>query len=279
MDFLSASTLQLLIGAILALAVALIGWRLRWLDRSGAWAAFGLGVVVFGLGGFSWSMVLLTFFFTSSLLSKLFKPRKNRAEKFYAKGSQRDGGQVLANGGIAGVFVVLHVFFPDAWAPWVGFVAAFAAANADTWATELGVLARRSPVLISSREKVEIGTSGGITFMGTVAALAGSGLVSLVAWLLWPGDLPGVGFGWVIFLTLTGLAGSLVDSWLGATLQTIYLCPVCQKETEKHPFHDCGTETTYLRGLKWLDNDWVNLFCVSSAALLAIVIVWITMLF
>jgi Raf kinase inhibitor-like YbhB/YbcL family protein len=70
-------------------------------------------------------------------------------------------------------------------------------------------------------------------------------------------------------ITLAGLAGSLVDSLLGATWQAIYYCPACRKETERHPLHTCGTPITLLRGWRWLNNDWVNATCTTSAVLLA----------
>lgn len=272
MSLLPASTLQLMLGIILALTASLGAWRLRWLDRGGAVAAFILGSVVFGLGGFSWAALLLAFFFTSSLLSKLFQKRKQNTEKFYSKGSRRDAGQVFANGGLAGLFVVVHVFFPDSWLPWMGFAAAFAAATADTWATELGIFNRKAPVLITTGKPIEMGTSGGISPVGTLASLAGASLIALAAWLVWPGDLPAATWGQVTIIGVSGLVGSLVDSWLGATWQAIYFCPQCQKETEKFPMHGCGAETTQIRGWHWLDNDWVNFFCTGSAAVLVIII-------
>ncbi len=108
-------------------------------------AAAVLGTVVFGLGGLAWALVLLTFFITSSGLSVFFKSRKAAVEQDFAKGSRRDAGQVLANGGTAGV-LALAFFLVNQFSPgnkivsllWIGFAASFAAANADTWATELG---------------------------------------------------------------------------------------------------------------------------------------------
>ena len=70
-------------------------------------------------------------------------------------------------------------------------------------------------------------------------------------------------------ISLAGLLGSLADSALGATLQAIYTCPKCQKETERHPLHSCGSPTTLAHGLSWLNNDWVNITCTLVGALLA----------
>lgn len=285
--------LNLLVGFLLALGIALSARYAGALSRSGAWAATGLGTIIFGLGGLIWALMLLVFFLSSSVLSRLFRQRKQPLEEHYAKGSARDAYQVLANGAVAGFFVIAHAFYPmQAW-PWIGFAAALAAANADTWATELGALSPHFPRLISNGQRVEPGTSGGITLVGVLAALAGAGAVSLVGVVFWRGatglSLVGVPFNlaellgvspvnfslenraaWLVILTLAGLAGSLVDSLLGATLQVVYRCPLCAKETERHPKHSCGASTVRVRGLSWLNNDLVNLACTCSAALAAL---------
>ncbi len=55
----------------------------------------------------------------------------------------------------------------------------------------------------------------------------------------------------------SGLLGSLADSLMGATIQAMYYCPTCKKETERR-VHSCGTPTLPLRGIPWFDNDVVN---------------------
>ena len=251
--------MQLVIGFLLSILIAYLAYRARSLDRSGAFAAFAVGTVVFGLGGWQWAILLLTFFITSSGLSRAFKDRKREADEKYAKGGQRDAGQVFGNGGIATLFAALHFFFPAATWPWLGFAASLAAVNADTWATELGVLNPTPPRLITDlRKVVEKGTSGGVSPVGTLASLAGAGIIGILAALLSP-----TGIDWSIFLwmIIAGLLGSLFDSLLGATVQAIYYCPACQKETERNPTHGCGAATTQIRGWKWLDNDLVNFAC------------------
>jgi uncharacterized protein (TIGR00297 family) len=263
---------QLLYGFLLAVMVAFAAYRLHSLSRSGALAAALTGTVIFGLGGWQWAVILLTFFISSSLLSRLFTKRKSSLnEKFY-KGGQRDAGQVLANGGIAALFAGLHFFLPSAPWPWVAFTASLAAVNADTWATELGVLNPTPPRLITTGRPVEKGTSGGISWGGTLAALAGAGLVAACAQLVRPGS----GFLLMFsFTTLAGFLGALFDSFLGATVQAIYTCPHCNKETERHPVHTCGTATTQIRGLKWLNNDLVNVGCALAGSLLGLAFLWL----
>jgi len=274
MAFIQSALGQLVLGAFLAFLAAGFAFRFKMLTLSGAVAAFLLGALTFGLGGLGWAVVLIVFFISSSTLSLLFKKRKISAESMYSKGGRRDAAQVLANGGIAGLFVLLHFFFPDAWIPWLGFCATLAAANADTWATELGVLNPGKPILILSARTVEPGTSGAISLVGTLASTAGAALIALIGWFLMPAGLINAPTSFEIFalVTLGGLFGSLVDSVLGASFQAIYYCDSCQKVTEKHPLHGCGAETHLIRGIKWMDNDRVNLACTISAPLLVIIL-------
>ena len=249
---------SLIIGIILGILIAYLAYRAKALNRSGAVAAAVLGAVIFGLGGVPWAILLLTFFISSSALSRAFSRRKKSLDEKYSKGSQRDAGQVLANGGIAGllvlVFIVLRYLSPESpfltWV-WLAFAASLAAANADTWATELGVLNPTAPRLISNGRRVEPGTSGAISLVGSLAALAGAALIALAAWLMTAAHWGLSPSDWLPFLLviIAGMAGSLVDSLLGATLQAIYFCPICNKETERHPLHTCGAPTQFAHGL------------------------------
>ena len=261
--------MQLLLGFIFAIIIAFAAYKAKSLDKSGAVAATVEGTLIFGLGGLSWAILLLTFFISSSALSKMFKARKKDLKEKFDKGSTRDAMQVIGNGGLAAIFAALHYFFPDALWTWLGFAAALAAVNADTWGTELGVLNPSQPRMITNlSRKVEKGTSGGVSLVGTAAGLAGSALIALLAAIFTPGG----SFLYVFMLiTLAGLAGALFDSFLGATVQAIYYCPVCEKETERHPEHLCGNQTEFTRGFGWLSNDWVNFGCAAFGILVTLI--------
>ena len=258
---------QVFVGLALAAVASFVAYRLHSLTLRGAYAATLLGAVVFGLGGWQWAILLLAFFLSSSALTRAFKDTKQGAEEKYAKGGPRDEMQVLSNGGPAAVFVLLHAIFPGAAWPWVGFAGALAAVNADTWATELGVLNPGRPRLITRLgTPVEKGTSGGISPAGTFASLLAAAVIAALAAFTTRSAQSSTLFS----VTLAGLLGSLVDSLLGATLQAVYFCPLDQKETEKHPLHTCGTETILVRGWQWLDNDLVNVACGVAGALIAL---------
>lgn len=260
---------QLLTGISLAVIVALLARLAGSLSWSGAIAASFVGGITFGLGGLLPAILLLTFFITSSLLSRIGGIKKRQAASAYEKGGERDHSQVLANGGMASIFAALFALNDETvWL--VGLVGAFASVNADTWSTELGVLARRKPRLITTLKTVEPGTSGGITLEGTLAGLAGAALIGIVAGV---GKSDGILF---LAATLGGISGARLDSFLGATVQAIYFCPVCDKQTERHPTHACGSPTAYLRGWSWLSNDLVN-FVASIFGSLVSIGIWLVL--
>jgi uncharacterized protein (TIGR00297 family) len=261
---LSMQTLpQLILGVILGALIGYLAWRVGALSPSGGWAAAITGGLIFGLGGIPWAVLLLAFFISSSGLSHVFKRQKAILDEKFSKGSRRDWGQVAANGGLGALLAILYGLFPDQNWLWAAFGGAMAAVNADTWATELGVLSPHAPRLITTGKPVERGTSGGVTPLGYLAVFLGSGLIAVSAAFFQPGENKLALVGIVL---LAGAAGSTFDSLLGATLQAIYFCPSCQKETERFPQHACGTPTSLRRGWSRLNNDWVNFLCSVAGA-------------
>ena len=134
---------------------------------------------------------------------------------------------------------------------WAAFAAgALAAASADTWATELGLLSAAAPRSIISGARVPPGTSGGVTLAGTLAGVFGALVViAAVSALGWPGVAVAAGAG--------GVLGMAADSLLGATVQERRWCATCASETEAR-VHSCGETTSAERGVCGLTNDVVN---------------------
>ncbi|MDQ2713563.1 MAG: DUF92 domain-containing protein [Chloroflexota bacterium] len=267
-----------MLGLLFSGAVSLLAYRRRSLSGSGVPGAMVTGATIVGLGGWDWGLALVFFFVSSSLFSHFREREKARtaADKF-SKGSQRDLLQVAANGGVATLAALGYGLVGQRQATrelfLAGFTGALATATADTWATELGVLSPQQPRLLTSGQRVAPGTSGGITPLGTGAAALGAlaqGSVFQLTRLRQSRHARGAGRFLPLIALTSGLAGSLFDSLLGATVQAIYYCPTCHKETEWR-IHNCGTRTTPLRGLSWLNNDVVNFLATLFGGLVAMV--------
>jgi uncharacterized protein (TIGR00297 family) len=244
-------------GIVLAAAVALVAFRARSLTGGGAAAAFAVGAVTFGAGGWRAALVLFAFFIPSVLFSRLRERRKREAAE-NGKQGPRDAWQVLANGGVAAACALFSLRWGAPLS--AAFAGAFAAAAADTWGTEIGMLSRQVPRSLVTLRRIAPGLSGGVTPLGTLATFGGAGCVAGVA------ALAGVAGFWPA--AIGGVAGATLDSLLGATLQALRWCPACALACETNP-HRCGTTTTLRRGLRWFGNDAVNFAATLSGALLA----------
>jgi uncharacterized protein (TIGR00297 family) len=253
---------QFLMGMALAAAMAIVSYYFRFLSASGSVGTFLLATVIFGVGGWQWTIPILIFFIFSSLLSKLGKGRKAEFQLMFEKTDTRDAGQVAANGGVAGIVMLCWYLFPQNNVWYLVYLASLAAVTADTWGTEIGLLAKGAPRSIISFRKVETGTSGGVSLPGFVGGALGALLLALSGSSWIRGGALTFAF---IIIVLSGLVGALVDSLLGATVQAQYRCTVCGKITER-TLH-CGTSSILVRGVRWIDNDVVNWACALAGGI------------
>ena len=242
-----------------AAAFGALAYRARSLDLGGALGATVLAWMVVAVGGPAWAAPAFTFFALSSALSRLGRRRKTEAEALAEKGSRRDIGQVVANGGVGAACLAAYGVVPS---PLLfgAFVGAFAAAAADTWATEIGTLARSARVLLVGR-RVPPGTSGGMSVVGTVGGVLGAASVVgavLVVTGAGPAAVP-----WALGVVGAGVGGSAVDSVLGATLQARFAAP--DGTLTERPSAD-GSALPLAAGRRWLTNDGVNAACTTVGA-------------
>ncbi|HET8628187.1 MAG TPA: DUF92 domain-containing protein [Thermomicrobiales bacterium] len=240
-------------GALASAAIGAAAYRRESLTCGGVAGALLVGTMVFAAGGPRPAAQLVAFFVSSSALSHWRRERKRAAAVEVAKGGRRDFRQVLANGGVAAALAAVGRRWPAA--PWRdALLGALATVDADTWATELGLLSARPPRLVTTLRAVPAGTSGGVTLAGALAAAGGAGAIGLVAAIGPRGrSRPAA----VALAVVAGVAGAFADSVLGATLQARYRCPRCGALTERT--RHCDAPTVLVGGLRWLDNDAVNL--------------------
>jgi uncharacterized protein (TIGR00297 family) len=249
--------------------LAAVALARRSLTAVGALAGLAVGLGLYWAGGPAVWVLLALFFVSSTLLSRLGHAEKESAEELTGKGDRRDAVQVLANGGPALAMAALWrlTAVPGFY---VGAITALAAANADTWASEIGLLSRRQPVSLVGLRPVPRGRSGGVTATGLAASLGGALLIAAGFLLtrLAGGERLRVGTAGVI--AAGGFLGSVVDSFLGATLQGRYRSLACEQYTER-PHAATGAQNTLTGGLRLVTNDTVNLvsgLVVSGAAVL-----------
>jgi uncharacterized protein (TIGR00297 family) len=218
----------LALGAVMSGAVSLAGRRARVLTPDGAAAAVLTGTLVVGFGGIGAGIVLVTFFVSSSLFTRWRAERKHHPEHRHG----RRASQVLANGAAAAGASVWWGLTGSPLAA-AALAGSLAAATADTWATEIGTLSPEPPRLITTLRQVPAGTSGAVTWRGTIAGILGATLIAGTAWAVLsvrPGPV-----------LIGGVVGMTMDSILGATAERS----------------------------RWMNNDAVNLSATMVGALLA----------
>jgi uncharacterized protein (TIGR00297 family) len=245
--------------------VSLAGIYGKALSVSGGVAAVFTGLTIYWAANWKGLVVLGAFFFSSSLLSKWKAKVKEPSEKRLAKGSRRDWQQVLANGGPAVLFILIYHFEKDIQWLWA-FTAAIAAANSDTWASEIGVAGKKKPISVKTWKQVEKGVSGAVSFAGTAGAVGGAVWIAMIAYILYSPSLLST-----ICMAMAGFFGNVIDTFLGAFFQSEYVCPVCGIQTEKR-FH-CGENTILRKGHPFFNNETVNFLSSLLGGLLAWVLI------
>lgn len=224
--------IRLLIGGFIAAGVAASAVQLRMLTSDGAAAATAVGALIVGFGGWAQAGLMFLFFLTSTLLTRVQSERKPHPEH----GRGRTGSQVLANGIVATLLAVWHGLSPTPLTA-AGFAGAIAAATADTWATEIGLLSPSPPRLITTWQTAPPGQSGAISLVGTAGGVVGALLIAAVgSWWL------DASFG-VVWIAGTG--AMMIDSLLGATVEG---------------------------RIEGFNNNAVNLVCTAAGALLAVLL-------
>ncbi len=250
-------------------AFALTAVLLRAIDARGFLASAAVGFAVMFGGGFGW-FVIVAVFFALGVAFTLYKyGYKRKLGSAQGKGGARNWPHILANGGLASLAAVWNPFAPGTALAAV-FLGAVSTSAADTVATELGLLSRSKPRLITRPSAtVQPGTSGGVTPLGLVGAVFASLVIGLMA------DALGVlaDSYLVVFLCVVGgTFGALADSVIGATVQRKGYCVICLKPTEalKH----CGERTKPTKGAWYVENNIVNVLATvaGGAASLAMLL-------
>ncbi|MEE8409547.1 MAG: DUF92 domain-containing protein, partial [Myxococcota bacterium] len=251
-------------------------YRLRWVTIQGGLVAFTILAAIYTIGGWMWLLPIAFLLVSASLVAKVTGGAFDNP--FVEKKGPRDLFQIAAKGGPS--LLLALAFALSGWAPlYIICLAVIATASADTWASSFGEYAQADPIRsLPLLRNVPKGLSGGVTLTGSVAALVGSALVAAFAFLCVDCvDFVDGADPWLVFglVALSGWLGAVVDSILGTTVQAVYDCPKCSRQTEA-PQH-CGEATTLVKGLAKINNDVVNLLSGTVGGLIAAALVMISM--
>ncbi|XP_078075898.1 transmembrane protein 19 [Mustelus asterias] len=257
------------------------------LDRSGAVGALIVGFIL-TIANLSFFSALLTFFVSSSKLTKWKTEAKKHLDAEYKEGGQRNWIQVFCNGGVPTEIALLYMiesgpgeiaidFSKQYTASWMclSLLGALACSSGDTWASEIGSVASKSqPRLITTWEKVPIGTNGGVTFVGLASSLLGGmvvGLAYLLTQMMFVENLDVSPPQWPIVLygAAAGFIGSILDSYLGAVMQYSGF-----DEDRGMVVNHITPNVRHISGKPILDNNAVNLFSTILIALLLPGMTW-----
>lgn len=250
----SAGTLGgLAVELFVAVGFSWLAHRLRWLSVGGASATTLVLFFLIGQGGASTFAPLLVAALGGVLLSRLADRRRRERTRPQERGMVH----VVSNSGAAAALAMAGLL--GAHGGWyAGVVAALATASADRWATEVGRISGEWPRAVISRDRVPVGTSGGVTLYGTAGSVVGAAVVVGTAWP-WLGE-PQV----AAMLVLVATACAFLDSVLGDTFQARY------RDARGQVNETFTGRRDVVSGLAWLDNDVVNLVVTSLAGLLGV---------
>ena len=229
-------------------------YRKEHLSLSGFLSSSLMASLIIGLGGFNYLIPIITFFISSSIISKIHTNPKTKIS------TERSVSQVLANGGIALLICVINYFYNNE-ILYYAFLASIAAANSDTWGTEIGKFSKVNPIDILSRKNIQKGESGGITSIGLLGSIMGSFLIGISGFFFFND------FKYVFLISLSGFLASLFDSFLGSTFQGRFISGdgLIVTEEKKNKYY-------LITGKNVFSNDIVNLCCTLFAPIFFLLI-------
>lgn len=207
-----------IISVMLVIALLLLSRVRDLLDNSGLFAATITGLTVSLLGHWTWLITLFIFLVIGSIATKWKLEEKKLLSLEEANEGLRSWKNVLANGGAVSIMAIYNFISPGE--EWIYFaaIASISVALSDTLASEIGSLDTRTRS-ITTLQSVPAGTNGGMSPTGTVAALIGAIIISIIGVIFSPEDSTISNINLLLMLTLIGWLGCQVDSLLGALLE------------------------------------------------------------
>jgi uncharacterized protein (TIGR00297 family) len=200
------------LATLVPLLFAMIGWLVGGVTLSGAAAGFVVAFALFYCIGQGAFIALVAVFTTTWLATRFGYARKQRLGVAESRRG-RDARQVLANLAVAAACAALFRWTLQSWAT-AAALAVLAEVAADTVSSECGQAWSTHTYLVTNFRSVAAGTDGGISIAGTSAGIFAA-IVTTVTAVAAHAISPLSS----LAVVLGAIAGSFIDSLLGATLE------------------------------------------------------------
>jgi len=211
----------MIIEILVLTALAVVIYTKGVLDFRGTILAVLIGGSIILLAGRRLFILLLLFLLISYVATRYRFTDKQKLEVAESKAGRRNAVNVLANGLIPVVFAFLFWYAEGIRViTLAGYIAAIATITGDTLSSEIGVLSKRRPILITTFEKVPVGTDGGISLLGEAVGILGALTIGIAAWAVGVASLSFA----IPVAVIGGAFGFHIDSVLGAVLERRGLC-------------------------------------------------------
>lgn len=214
----SALIHNLMWGVAINLALAGTSYALKMVNFSGFASGLLIGTMLYTFGGYQLFLILFLFFFLGSGSTKFGYAYKKSLGIAQEKGGARGWKNAVANCSMGVFLSVLAMLSTESLSPIfiAGVFGAFATAAADTVSSEIGQVLGKHPILITTLRPVPVGTEGAVSLEGTFAGIVASIVVCAAGVLLQVLTVPAA-----LFCVLAAFIGTTVESYLGATLETM----------------------------------------------------------
>ncbi|HNW37316.1 MAG TPA: TIGR00297 family protein [Methanosarcina vacuolata] len=208
---------KMVVALVFSFILGVLAYRAKIADVSALLSAALLGFLIIVFSGLSWYLLLLTFFILGGGFTKYKYAYKESIGIAQAKDGIRSYENVFSNSAAALALAVAYGVFPEHSLPIIyAYMGTVATATGDTLASEIGTTAKGRPRMITTLKLSEPGVDGAVSLLGELAAIFGSAVIGVLAYLL------GISDNFILTVLITtagGFVGTNVDSFLGATLQ------------------------------------------------------------
>ncbi|MBN1389857.1 MAG: DUF92 domain-containing protein [Candidatus Thermoplasmatota archaeon] len=216
------------LGLSLCVLLGIYAYFRKVLDLKASILASLIGFIIIIFADFFWFLLILLFLGISYIVTIWKYSVKDSNGHSQGNVGERGVKNVLSNGAVPLMIVLTSGLLDDISEGLAGFLfmVSIAIATSDTFASEIGIMAKNPRMITDPKKVVEPGIDGAVSLLGNVAAFVGALLIGVTGYFLVTDRLTAIGphgleagIAVLIATIVMGWLGCQFDSYLGATLQ------------------------------------------------------------